>query len=305
MKKILTIFISIIIVVSLTACNSGTTDNDSGVSGQNDQAVSANQNDSNDNQGEEEENTDTESSGPDYEKQGLPIPNGYPEDLVPLMEGYKIVAGASGEKEIWVKYMVDVEIDEAAAFYKDILSKGNLKNAQKMGDKLYMLDGEFGDKTVSISVTTEIMYDNYQSNVLISIKGDMGAEEYSSEAANVDLSTANKNITDMDQVPGDYPTDLVPLYGSSMVKHGEKSEYNGKDIFLLQIYSKDNKDMVNAFYKEVLKNAKDKEEGTMSTGSYIIGGVVGKYKVSLLIGDLDLEGYEYKTLTNIQLDVLE
>lgn len=248
-------------------------------------------------------------SGPNYEKQGLSIPEGYPEDLVPLMDGYKIVSGALGNKgdqqEVWLKYMVNTDIDQAAAFYKNILSKGNLQHADKMGKNLYMLKGELGGKTVGINITTEIMYDNYQSNVLITILGDLEVSKNTGAGtADVDSNKTNKNLKNIDKVPGDYPFDLVPLYGNEL-KYGDKSVYKGKDIFMVQIYSTEDKDEILAIYKEILKKATKKEEGTLSTGSHTFGGVMGNYKVSLLIGDMGIEGHEYKSFYTLQLDVLE
>ncbi|MFO7817339.1 MAG: hypothetical protein R6V39_06640, partial [Desulfovibrionales bacterium] len=210
-----------------------------------------------------------------YEKEGLPLPNGYPQDLVPLMDGYKIVGGALGnkgdKKEVWIKFMVDVDIDQAGAFYKDILSKGKIEYADKMGKNLYMLKGELEGKSVGINISTEMLYDNFQSNVLVSVIGDIETTEESDTSAGVDVSKIKNNAPkNMDQVPDGYPVDVVPLYGDE-IKYGSKSEYKGNDMFLIQVFSTENKDQVLAVYKEVLKNATKKEEGKLGTGSLIFG----------------------------------
>ena len=245
----------------------------------------------------------------DYAKQGLSPPNGYPQDLIPLMDGYKIVAAALENKgdqpKVWVKYMVDADIDQAGGFYKNILSRGTLQYADKMGKKLYMLKGELEGKKVSVNISNEDMYDDFQSNVLITIIGNLEVSgQPASAPADVDLSNANKNLKNMDKVPGDFPIDLIPLFGNE-VKYGNKSTYNGKDIFMIQVYSKKDKDQVLAVYKEALKNAGQKEAGTLSTGTHTLGGVVENYKVSLVIGDLNIEGYEYNSFVTMQVDVLE
>ncbi len=249
-----------------------------------------------------------------YEKQGLPIPDGYPEDLVPLMDGFKIVSGAFDNKgdqqEVWVKYMIDIELDKVGDFYNDILSRGNLHNAGKLGNNLYMLDGELGDKTISIKITTEQLYDDYQCNVLISIKGNLEVideDDSGSGTVNIDLSTANKNITDSDLLPDGYPVDLIPIYGGSKVTHGEKYDV-GLVMLIIQFYSRDDKDSVLDFYKGVLKNADNKEEGVIEKDSgvlYSLAGVIDNYKASFVISDVNIEGFDYKSLINLQVDIFE
>lgn len=244
-----------------------------------------------------------------YEKQGLSLPNGYPQDLVPLMDGYRIVSGALGNKgdkqEVWVKYMVDTDIDRVGAFYKEILSKGNLQYADKMGKNLFMLKGELEGKTVGINISTERLYDNFQTNVLVSITGDIAVPAKADEGnTDVDLSNVNQHLKNRNKVPDDYPIDAVPLYGNE-VKYGSKSEYKGKDIFVIQVYSTEDKDQVLAVYKQLLKSAAKKEEGKLGTGSLTFGGVLENYKVSLMIGDVDIEGIDYKTFYTLQVDVLD
>lgn len=238
-------------------------------------------------------------------QEGLSVPQGYPEELVPIMPG-KIVGGASGPQEVWVQFLVDKELDAVAAYYKDVLSKGKLTNALKMGDDLYMMDGEVGGKNIGIKVSPPQLDDGFKTHIMITIKGDFGPLQAKSGAAGTDQTIANKDIQDLAKLPTDYPLDLVPLYGGSKITHAEKTPYNGKMIFLVKTISTDNKDAVHAFYKEVLREAKDKEEAVLRGGkTYILGGVVGKYKTNLLFGNYDIEGSSFKSFCTIQLDILE
>jgi hypothetical protein len=238
-------------------------------------------------------------------QKGLSVPQGYPEEVVPIMPG-KIVGGASGPHEVWVKFMVDTELDAVAAYYKDVLSKGKLINALKMGDDLYMIDGEVGGKSIDIKVSSVLTDDSFKANVMITIKGDFGPLQEKSGAAGADQTIANKDIQDLAKLPADYPLDLVPLYGGSKITHAEKTTYNGKVIFLVKTISTADKDAVHAFYKEVLQEAKDKEEAVLFGGKmYTLGGVTGKYKTSLLFGNNNIEGNSFKSLCTIQIDILK
>ncbi len=238
-------------------------------------------------------------------QEGLSVPQGYPEELVPIMPG-KIVGGASGPQEVWVQFLVNKELEAVAAYYKDVLSKGKLTNALKMGDDLYMIDGEIEGKSIDIKVSPPQQDDSFKTHVMITIKGDFGPLQQKSGAAGADQTMANKDIQDLAKLPADYPLDLVPLYGGSKITHAEKTTYNGKMIFLVKTISTANKDAVHAFYKEVLREAKDKEEAVLFGGKmYTLAGVLGKYKTSLLFGNYDIEGSSFKSLCTIQLDILE
>lgn len=238
-------------------------------------------------------------------QQGLSVPQGYPAELVPIMPG-RIIGGASGPQEIWVTFLVDRELDAVAAYYKDVLSKGKLINALQMGDDLYMIDGEIEGKSIGIKVSPPQLDESFKTHVLIAIKGDFEPAQATSGAAGGDQAMANKDIQDLEKLPAEYPLALVPLYGGSKISHAEKTTYNGTVIFMVKTLSTADKDAVHTFYKEVLREAQDKEEAVLRGGkTYILGGVVGNYKTSFLLGNYDIEGSSFKSHCAIQLDVLE
>jgi hypothetical protein len=137
-------------------------------------------------------------------------------------------------------------------------------------------------------------------------KRDPGAAAENSENATAKLRVMNQGVKGLEKIPGDYPMDLVPLYGGSRVTYGEKSNYDGKVIFLVKIESEDDKDAVYSFYKELLRDAKDKEESTLFAGKmYTLAGVVGKYKANFVISNNDMLSSGFISHCNIQVDVIE
>ncbi|MFP4016972.1 MAG: hypothetical protein ACLFUI_08050, partial [Halanaerobiales bacterium] len=79
-------------------------------------------------------------------------------------------------------------------------------------------------------------------------------------------------------------------------------------MLIIQFYSRDDKDQVLNFYKGVLKNAENKKESVMekeSGNSYSLAGVLDNYKASFVISDVNIEGFEYKTLINLEVNLLE
>ncbi|MFW6036106.1 MAG: hypothetical protein ACOCRZ_07620 [Halothermotrichaceae bacterium] len=245
----------------------------------------------------------------DYENESLPLPEGYPEDLLPLMEGYNLISfnlkKSDEQQEIWLKYMLNIEDEKVATYYKDILNQGKLNSFDTWG--IYTLTGELEGKDIEIKITEERMHDNFQSIVQISLIGNIDFLGMNNTGNKFDISSANNNIKDIDILPEDYPLELIPISGGSKVTYGQKQEYDGTE-FVIQTYSKDEKESVINFYKGILQDAINIEEGVMQDEYgilYTLGGIIETYKVSYVISDNTMLGDGYKTINNINIKILK
>jgi len=126
------------------------------------------------------------------------------------------------------------------------------------------------------------------------------------ESSYEDVSSdeTNEGLINEDIIPDGFNRDLVPLVGGSEIRNSDEVEQDGNKAYVLVCYSKKEKEDILEFYKEVLENATDKEEGTFSTGSLYINGKLDNAKISILIGDEDVRE-EYKSFYNLTLEMIE
>ena len=81
-------------------------------------------------------------------------------------------------------------------------------------------------------------------------------------------------------------------------------EQNGNVAYMIMCYSKEEKEDIYEFYKKLMQSFKDKEEGTFSSGSHYINGIIDNTKSYLIIGD-EVIYEEYESMFSITMEILE
>ena len=308
-KKVLIFFITLLIISLFVACSaekaeqpadSQQTDSYKDVSSHENSGESSNKSN---NENDNNEDGEVKSSNED-----IPLPKGYPEGLVPIIDGSKISAGGNeslnnGKASVWVTILSSGEPEEVAAFYRNILSSATEKKDEKFAG-IYFLEGILEGKEVVMEITEEIFEDGFHTLTSIEISGiDSGEEEKS--GSTIDMGKANTGLINEVRIPRGYNKDLVPIIGGSEINSADETEYNGNTAYVLVCYSKEEKEDILEFYKEVLKNAIDIEEGTLSnSGAYTLNGTLDNAKIYLYIGEEDVHE-KYKSLYNMTVEILE
>lgn len=251
------------------------------------------------------------STAEDYENLNIALPAGYPEELLPLIEGHAVRFSGFADKgdfqELVVHFYAEANPAEAAEYYEEIISRGTLIEKMQLGEEHFNLVGELEGAQVILLIISEDQYDNYQSHVTAIIEGNF-ADEISviNENNKADLSSANKNVKDIGLLPKEYPLDLLPIYGDSLLTYGEIMDNGETEIIGVQFFSKDSKEKIRDFYAKVLQNAESKEYYSFEMGdlTYNMIGVLGEYKASFTISNPMYDYNGYTTLINLSVEEL-
>jgi hypothetical protein len=247
----------------------------------------------------------------DYENLNIELPAGYPENLLPLIDGHAIRYSGFADKgdyqELNVYFYAEATPAEAAAYYEEIISRGTLEEKMNLGEEQFNLVGELEGTKIMLLIISEDEFDNYQSHITAIIKGNFADEiEVINENNKADLSSANKNVKDLNLLPEEYPLDLLPIYGGSLLTYGDIMDNGETEIIGVQFFSKDSKEKIRDFYAEVLKNAESKEYYSFEMGdlTYNLIGVLGEYKASFTISNPMYDYNGYTTLINLSVEDL-
>lgn len=247
----------------------------------------------------------------DYEKLNIALPAGYPEEILPLIEGHAVRFSGFADKgdlqELVVHFYAEANPAEAAAYYEEIISSGTLIEKMQLGEEHFNLVGELEGTQVILLIVSEDVFANYQSHITAIIEGNFRDEiEVINENNKADLGSANKNVKDLNLLPEEYPLDLLPIYGGSLLTYGEIMDNGETEIIGVQFFSKDSKEKIRDFYAKVLQNAEAKEYYSFEMGdiTYNLIGVLGEYKASFTISNPMYDYNGYTTLINLAVEDL-
>lgn len=308
MKKIFFLVIILVVILSIIACSTEISDqsidNQQGSSNADDSGDDISDESNNESIGETESNevNEIESSN-----EGLPIPKGYPENLIPIMSGSRIFAGGDeilndGKASIWIKVLSTEKSDEVSAFYRAVLNGASEKKDEKFGG-IHFLEGILEGKQILIKITEDMFKDGFPTSTLIQVIG-IGSIENEISHNTIDIGRVNIDLTNEDKMPNGYRKDLVPIVEGTKIYDGREMEQNENITYMIMCYSKEEKADIYEFYKELMQNFKDKEEGTFSSGSHYINGTIDNVRAYLMIGVEDVHE-EYKSRYSITMEILD
>lgn len=131
-------------------------------------------------------------------------------------------------------------------------------------------------------------------------------KEDTKKDVNSTVDRGKSNIINEEKIPEGYKKDLVPIVEGSEIYDGQKLEGYENTTYGLMCYSEEEQDYIVEFYKDVMKNAKGKTEGSLNPGSYYIDGTVENVKVYIVISEENGENYneKYKSSFTITMELL-
>lgn len=159
MKKIVSVLISLIMILSLAACNSS---KDTNQGNKNDTNIT----DSTNNQGKDNNNT-SNNAGQDI-KIGVKLPDKYPSNILPVYEGSYIVNVIELEGSYTITAFSKDEVSKVKSFYENVLKGASVINETKTEDSLT----SFGSKdkyTYQLDVAKSSEMEGYKTSIAIMI----------------------------------------------------------------------------------------------------------------------------------------
>lgn len=162
MKKIISVILIILLMgVMFAGCSSESKDSNQGndmESNENSQNTGTNSNDSSAEipsevkEAEEKSGTETNVSMGQVGN-NLSLPDGYPKDIIPLLDDANIVnvndARDTISKAIGIGYMTNKSFEDAIVFYQEVMKDGTIDMENKTDDSFVIL-GSKGDYVVTI-----------------------------------------------------------------------------------------------------------------------------------------------------------
>ncbi len=178
------------------------------------------------------------------------LPEGYPEDKFPFMEGTTIEGSYRDNSRPTASFAVFCSVsapfDEVSAYYANFLAQNATWEAQSAPGIDYFKGTCFGYE-FQIQIVADTTSDEKTSVTIIL------EEAMSADAALAELDVYN--------LPTGYPEDLFPIIDNHAISHSTKSVYRDETTeqssYHLEIYTTHTLDEVLAFYEEVLGDISD------------------------------------------------
>ena len=303
MKKLLSFLIVLMMIISLVAC--------SGNDSKKEIINESNQTEEDTNE-DNESSTDVDTDAIDTDEisnsdtvKVVPLPENYPEDLLPIMEGSKVDFGgqseSNGKEEIFVRLLSSKDTNEIFEFYKDVLSeKTDIDESQFAGILTIKCFLEYKDITIDVLETNE--YDGFISLIRITILGNPSSSQDNENGVNdvSDTKNANNDLVNEDKIPEDYPLQLVPIYGGSTIYDSGVFEME-KEMYYINCYSNDDFEKIIDFYKGLFSDIENKEVSNFDSGGYQIGGDIDDRHILISIYKED-EDSNFKSFFSLHVD---
>ena len=169
MKKIFTIIVVILMLISLMGCGEEVTTDNTG-----DEEVNNNvENDIDEEEIEEdmEEEYEGEEDADDIvmEFDVVDLAEEYPEDIVPIIPSGDVEYSAKDGEEILAKVYCKEDPEKVNEYYLDILEGSENFEEDYFAD-VYFLDGVIDGYTISIKITGDEYYNGYLTSLTIVVK---------------------------------------------------------------------------------------------------------------------------------------
>lgn len=201
------------------------------------------------------------------------LPEGYPEDKFPFMEGTSIASSSrlknvSGTTFI-VMGTVSAPFDEVSDYYTSFLAR-NAKWEAQMAPGIEYYTGTCFGYQFQIQIRVESESDE-STELIIQLVETMSGNQVLAEL-------------DMYNPPTGYPEDLFPIIDNHAISYSTKSVYRSdsteQTTYYLEIYTTHTIDEVLEFYEEVLGEIRNKE-ATASDDSFYFSGIAYDYSFGI------------------------
>ncbi len=235
----------------------------------------------------------------------VPIPEGYPEDILPIYDDLFI---ATASKNLDGSYAIigftDASISDVAKFYEKIFENAEVL-MKDTSDGNYMnmgsLDGS--SYTISSSPATEGM--EYKTGVTIIFlpldlfEEEEGEEEEEEEEEEELVPTGEMIIPEGVEMHEDYPEDIMPINTDGVIELAVAMEQGGKDM--IGYMSTCEPDEILDYYLEIFEEADNFNQQSFGPTIVLKGEIDGvDFEVGITINDENTgEDLKYKTLIRI------
>ncbi|MEA3423613.1 MAG: hypothetical protein U9Q80_07465 [Bacillota bacterium] len=228
----------------------------------------------------------------------VPIPEGYPENILPVYDDLFI---ATASKNLDGSYAIigftDDGVSDVAKFYEKIFENAEVLMKDTSDDNYMNMGSIDGSSyTISSSPATEGM--EYQTNVtIIFMPVDLfeGEEEKEEEL----VPTGELIIPEGVEMHEDYPEDIMPINTDGVIELAVAMQQGGKDM--IGYMSTCEPDEILEYYLEIFKEAENFNQQNFAPTIILTGEIDDvDFEVGITINDENTgEDLKYKTLIRI------
>lgn len=305
MKKLMILMLSL--VLSVTACSGGTTNTEEQTSGNDEVKVNI---DKNKDTTVIEAGNDTKIEVSNDMQANVPLPEGYPDEILPIYKGAKVMVAMENVDESYsVVILSEDAVEEVKAFYDKVTEEAVIMAKQQDKDS-YMVMGDLNGSAITVIVEAadeDQEMDGFKSMASLTVlkgeifKSDMNETEEKSDEEMVEEEMIEAEMTgelvipNTITLPGDYPSNTLPLYTSG------KSEVKTAQQGYIGLMTEDKFDTVMNYYRKTLSTAQDFGEFNMPP-SFMISGTLNGVWFSITLADnneVKIENERFNTLIQI------
>jgi len=212
----------------------------------------------------------------DTEK-GVPIPDDYPKDILPVYSEEFISMATSNDGNYLLAGFTNDSMEKVKAFYEKALEGGTVVMKEDL-DESYVNMGNINSATYTVNLVPADEDTGYISSFTLIIMPSTGNVTDSALDDNEELSENQNNqtsksaplvIPDDVEWPSNYPDEVLPIYPTGSVE-ATVVEDDGEEM-MIGLMTEDEKENVYEFYKEIMKDAPDYAEIDMAPTIMLMG----------------------------------
>lgn len=241
------------------------------------------------------------------------IPDGYPENILPVYKDSKIIAASKNQDNSFLimGYTKD-EFLKVKDFYKETLKDATILMEDAQVDS-YINMGEIGGISYTVSINPSMEELEYNVSFSLIVMPIIGYEE-PEESADTDTSSDSTSSNNTSESSGDvtgftvpegvnwpesYPEEIIPAYNKGNAQAAIVVKQSDK--MLVGLMTEDEVDVVVEYYKKYLSEADDFSQIATGNPTILIGTLNG-VNISITIGangPFSNEDMRFKTLIQI------
>jgi preprotein translocase subunit SecD len=282
MKKVLCVFIVILIMTSfLVGCGNKDDSKNEDVSSN---SVQSSSNDAEKNSGGDIK-VNMGNSGVN-----LSLPDGFPKDVVPLLGDANVINVIDNKesKAIGITYTTDKSFEDAVAFYQEVIKDG-VERSESASENGYLM---FANKA-GIDISAVISkYEGEKVSVFLNVS--TANQETSGSSTTSGNTFENAETVD---VPRNYPMDKLPIISGDKITEASITEDDSTNSYYLIVLSTKKIEEIMDYYDSKWGSITNKYK-TISSKDFDLQGEIEKYSITIRgeVQDDQLQLIEYYIL---------
>jgi preprotein translocase subunit SecD len=282
MKKVLCVFIVILIMTSfLVGCGNKDDSKNEDVSSN---SVQSSSNDAEKNSGGDIK-VNMGNSGVN-----LSLPDGFPKDVVPLLGDANVINVIDNKesKAMGITYTTDKSFEDAVAFYQEVIKDG-VERSESASENGYLM---FANKA-GIDISAVISkYEGEKVSVFLNVS--TANQETSGSSTTSGNTFENAETVD---VPRNYPMDKLPIISGDKITEASVTEDDSTNSYYLIVLSTKKIEEIMDYYDSKWGSITNKYK-TISSKDFDLQGEIEKYSITIRgeVQDDQLQLIEYYIL---------